>query len=200
MTWIPSHQSLREHPKKDRLAELLFNGSTPNDVADYAAAGLLHYLWYWALDYAVDGDLSKFSDRQIAKGCRWQGDPPTLVQALTGAGFIDEDRQIHDWHEYAGKLLERRERDYERVKNWRQKKAKKPDTRIKTRSVQGGLDKSKASAGARASTAAAPRARAKAKKPVDKSPSAVHNSTYCKNDGATLQADGHCPVCEKAKP
>jgi hypothetical protein len=124
MTWIPSHQSLREHPKKDRLAELLFNGSTPNDVADYAAAGLLHYLWYWALDYAVDGDLAKFTDRQIAKGCRWQGDPPALVQGLTVAGFIDGDRQIHDWHEYAGKLIEQRERDKQRVKSWRQKSSK----------------------------------------------------------------------------
>ena len=119
MTWLESHQTIRDHPKKDHLAELLFNGSTPNDVADYAAAGVLHYLWYWALDFAQDGDLSKFSDRQLAKGCRWQGDPATLVQALTVAGFIDEDRRIHDWDEYAGRLIQRREQDRDRKAAWR---------------------------------------------------------------------------------
>ena len=111
MAWMESHQTLRDHPKKDHLAELLFNGSVPNDVADFAAAGLLHYLWYWALDYAQDGDLSKFSDRQVAKGCRYQGDATLLVQSLAQAGFIDPDRRIHDWNEYAGRLLAKRESD-----------------------------------------------------------------------------------------
>jgi len=111
VSWLKSDQSLRDHPKKDHLAELLFNGTTPNDVADFAAAGVLHYLWYWALDYAQDGDLAKFSDRQVAKGCRWQGDSVTLVQALITAGFIDADRKIHDWDDWAGLLILRRERN-----------------------------------------------------------------------------------------
>ena len=50
--WIESHQSLRDHPRKDQLAEELFVGRVPNDVANYAAVGILHYLWWWALDYA----------------------------------------------------------------------------------------------------------------------------------------------------
>jgi ribosomal protein S17E len=197
MPWIPSHQSLREHPKKDRLAELLFNGTTPNDVADYAAAGLLHYLWYWALDYAADGDLAKFSDRQIAKGCRWQGDPKALVQGLTVAGFMDDDRHIHDWEHYAGKLLEQREKNKQRVVKWREEGSKKGRNAHVTHNVRGREEKSKASAGARASTDAAPRARAKAKRAVDKSAAPVDN--YCPKDGATLQADGHCPVCDKPR-
>jgi len=120
MAWLHSHQALRDHPKKDRLAELLFNGSVPNDVSDLAAVGLLHCLWWWALDYAQDGDLAKFSDRQIAKGCGWIGDATLLVQALIDAGFVDrKPRRIHDWDEYAGKLLEHRERERTRAKNWR---------------------------------------------------------------------------------
>jgi hypothetical protein len=179
--WIPSHQSLRNHPKKDRLAELLFNGTTPNDVADYAAAGVLHYLWYWALDYAQDGDLTRFTDRQIAKGCRWEGDPRTLLSGLTQSGFVDDDRHIHDWHEYAGKLLEQRERDKQRVKNWREKTAKDPlrvtnavDKRRKSKEARGRADKS-----------------------------AVPPALTCKC-GAELTGSGdgtdvmHCPVCESA--
>ena len=197
MTWLKSDQSLRDHPKKDHLAELLFNGSTPNDVADYASAGVLHYLWYWALDYAHDGDLTKFTDRQIAKGCRWQGDPLLLMQALMEAGFIDKKtRRIHDWDEWAGVLITRRERNAEYMR-----KTRGEHVAPTSHPRDGKSRKSdKHGAGARASTSAAPRARAKAKVPVDKSASPVDNSPYCPNDGATLQADGHCPVCEKVKP
>jgi len=120
MAWLESHQALRDHPKKDRLAELLFNGTTANDVADMAAVGVLHHLWWWALDYAQDGDLTKFTDRQIAKGCKWTGDGTLLVESLIAAGFIDrKPRRIHDWGEYAGRLIVKREQDRERKAKWR---------------------------------------------------------------------------------
>jgi hypothetical protein len=117
--WIESHQTLRDHPKKDALAEALFSGSVPDDVADYAAVGLLQHLWWWALDYAQDGDISPFSDRQIARACRWSGDPACLVSALLSSGFLTEDRYLNDWHDYAGKLIERRERNRERMRDAR---------------------------------------------------------------------------------
>ena len=184
MAWLESHQSLRDHPKKDRLAELLFNGSTPIDVADFAASGLLHYLWYWALDYAHDGDLSKFTDRQVAKGCRWNGDATLLLQSLIEAGFVDADRQIHDWDEYAGRLLAKRMSEKERVRNWRD--ARYADgTRNETRSVQSTNRPTNK-----------PKTRGRGNKfPVPPAP--VEN--YCPNEGATLAPDGHCPVCDYGK-
>lgn len=174
--WLKSHQSLSEHPKKDHLAELLFNGTTPNDVADFAAIGMLLRLWWWALDYAQDGDLARFTDRQVAKGCGWQGDPKHLVQALTAAGFLDADRRIHDWDEYVGSLLAQRERDKERVRNWRKSAAEKPVTRNER-----GRKKERESKEAHGR--------------ADKSASAP--ALYCDDDGATIQPDGHCPVCQK---
>ena len=181
--WLESHQSLRDHPKKDRLAELLFNGTVPNDVSDYAAAGLLHYLWYWALDYAHDGDLSKFSDSVVAKGCRWNGDSLLLVQSLIEAGFVNKDRSLHDWDEYAGRLLATRERDRARKKDWR----------VHVASTSPDAD--------------APRDGRRTNKQTDKQEKRrissikgqvpVDNSRYCPSDGATIQADGHCPVCQK---
>jgi len=111
MAWIESHQELSGHPKKDRLCELLFGETVvPDDVADSAAIGILHRLWWWAVDYAPDGSLVKFTDRQIARGCRWNGDPKHFVASLIEAGFIDADRRLHDWDEYGGRLLEQRER------------------------------------------------------------------------------------------
>lgn len=119
MAWIESHQTLRNHPKKDALSEALFVGSVPDDVADYAAVGLLQHLWWWALDYAQDGDLSSFTDRQVAKACRWSGDPATLRDALQSSGFMTGERQLHDWHDYAGKLIERREKNRARMRDTR---------------------------------------------------------------------------------
>lgn len=200
MAWLESHQSLRDHPKKDRLAELLFNGTVPNDVSDYAAAGLLHYLWYWALDYAHDGDLAKFSDSQVAKGCRWNGDSLLLVKALIEAGFVNKDRSLHDWDEYAGRLLATREKDRERKKGWRD--------RVPSASRSASPDAEPPRpfrAGARG------RADVQTNKQTDKilksrisNPSKVKGLSasipmpagFCPNDGATIQADGHCPVCD----
>jgi hypothetical protein len=183
MAWLQSHQSLRDHPKKDRLAELLFDGSVSNDVSELAAVGLLHCLWWWALDYAQDGDLSKFSDRQIAKGCGWVGDSTLLVQALVEARFVDKKTgHIHDWDEYAGKLVERRERDRKRAKNWRASSSVCEANADATHSVQGRKTRvERKETHGRAHECAVP--------PV---------VSYCPKDGATLQPDGHCPVCEVA--
>lgn len=122
--WLKSHQALRNHPKKDHLAELLFNGTTPNDIADMAAVGLLHHLWWWALDYAPDGDLSKFTDRQIAKACGWNGEASLVVSALVASGFVDETpRVIHDWPHYGGAILTAKEQDAERKRAGRSRKS-----------------------------------------------------------------------------
>lgn len=183
MAWLHSHQSLRDHPKKDRLAEFLFNGSVQNDVADLASVGILHCLWWWALDYAQDGDLSKFSDHQVAKACGWTGDATLLLQSLIEAGFVDKKpRRIHDWDEYAGRLLEQRERERTRVKNWRATSSKRVPNADATGVVHGRKrEREKEETHGRAHKCAVP--------PV---------VSYCPKDGATLQDDGHCPVCEVA--
>lgn len=191
MAWLESHQSLRDHPKKDRLAELLFNGTVPLDVSDYAAAGLLHYLWYWALDYSHDGDLSKFSDGQVAKGCRWHGDATLLIGSLIESGFVDQDRHIHDWDQYVGRLLERRERDRLRVKSWRENVTKPEANADGTRFVQGDLQTYQPTK----KRGVTPR---KGQVPVDNSP----KKPVCKC-GCELQYDGdgteamHCPSCDQ---
>jgi len=114
VSWIESHQSLRDHPKKDQLAELLWDPMMPTEVAEFATIGLLHCLWWWAIDFAEDGDLSRFTDHQLAKGCRFLGEGAYLRAALKAAGFLDEDGVLHDWHEYAGKLIQAREKDRQR--------------------------------------------------------------------------------------
>lgn len=86
-----------------------------------AAVGYLHFLWWWALDFAQDGDLSNYTDEDIADAMCWdEGSPDMLTKALCEAGFLDKGNDgyhIHDWYGYAGKLIERREADRERKRN-----------------------------------------------------------------------------------
>lgn len=102
--WIEFHQSIRDHPKTRKLARRL-------EIHKAQAVGHLGLLWIWALDYAPDGELARYDAEDIAIGADWDGDSSEFRAALEGAGFIDEDdagARLHDWHVFAGKLLEAR--------------------------------------------------------------------------------------------
>lgn len=117
MAWIESHQELARHPKTKRFARLI-------DASLPAAVGHLHFLWWWAMDYAQDGDLSRYDEYDIADACGWKGDEKQIVNALIEAGFIDEEEDglvIHDWFDYAGRLIEKREQNRERKRRSRAK-------------------------------------------------------------------------------
>ena len=119
MAWIESHQSLGGHPKLKKLARLL-------GINRAQAAGHLQFLWWWALDYAQDGDISGYSQEDIAEAADWTGEPEAFVDALTTCGkegqpgFIEHIEPgklvIHDWYDYAGKLIEQRQVERERSK------------------------------------------------------------------------------------
>jgi hypothetical protein len=111
MAWIESHQSLRLHPKTRKLAREL-------GVSLPQAIGHLHCLWWWALDYAQDGDLSQYEADEIADGAEWDGDPAVFIESLRRCGFVT-DKAIHDWQDYAGRLIERREKNRERMRQAR---------------------------------------------------------------------------------
>jgi hypothetical protein len=126
MAWIESHQELPRHPKTKRLARVL-GISIPETI------GYLHILWYWAMDFARDGDLSGFDVSEIADAAMWERDAQTFVNAAMEAGFFDPDMHLHDWYDYAGKLIARREKD-------RDRKAKKKDSDGILPEVQWGSD------------------------------------------------------------
>lgn len=111
MAWIESHQELARHPKTKRLARLL-------DVSIPTAVGHLHLFWWWAIDYAPDGDLGKYDHDDIADAAMWLGDSGQFVTAMTDAGFCDIDDTakltIHDWDDYAGRLIDKRRQNAER--------------------------------------------------------------------------------------
>lgn len=118
MAWIESNQELGRHPKMKKLARLL-------SISWPEAVGYLHYLWWWALDFAQDGDLTKYEAGDIADAVLWQRDPMELVNALIESGFLDETEDdgliIHDWFDYAGRLIEKRVANRERMRKARAK-------------------------------------------------------------------------------
>ncbi|MEK5089738.1 hypothetical protein MKY98_23025 [Paenibacillus sp. FSL M8-0228] len=126
MAWIESHQGTDRHPKTRKLCRKL-GISTP------AAVGHLHMFWWWAMDFAQDGDISRYGPDDIADAIEWDGDSVQLYTALVEAGFIDETeagREIHDWYAYAGRLIERRAADAERKRNSRSGKKSVPPPSI----------------------------------------------------------------------
>lgn len=111
--WFEFHVDLRDHPKTDLLMDLL--AITRRD-----AVGLLSFVWGRAMLYAPSGDLSDFTDGQIARWADWDGDPGHLVSALKTAGFLDAQRTLHDWQAYAGRWIDRRNADADRKRKARE--------------------------------------------------------------------------------
>jgi hypothetical protein len=128
--WIESHQSLATH-RKTKVLKRLLKIRTPQ------AIGHLHLLWWWCLDNAPDGDLNRIDDADLADAADWLGDAKLFVSALINAGFIDvihtavipadtvsigadktvipaDTRVMHDWYQYAGKLIDRKKANADR--------------------------------------------------------------------------------------
>ena len=116
MAWIESHQDLGTHRKLLALCREL-------NITDVEAVGHLHYLWWWCLDNAPDGNLSDLSHEILAEVAHWTNtgkgrkkDPILFISALINCQFLDKSEEIngkstlilHNWHDYAGKLIQQR--------------------------------------------------------------------------------------------
>lgn len=116
MPWIESHQELRNHPKTKRLAREL-------RISVAAAIGHLHCLWWWATDYAPDGDLTEYEDWEIADAAYYEGkNIEKFKDALIFAGFLDNTEGrllLHDWNDYGGKNVQQRQKAREKTQRYR---------------------------------------------------------------------------------
>lgn len=111
MTWIPSYSGLGAHPKRRRFSHAML-AQVERVSPEAAAIGHLQFLWWYAAEYAPDGDLNRLSDEEIAEACYWHGDPGAFMALLVQTGFVDANRHIHDWFDkgHAGWLVARRQR------------------------------------------------------------------------------------------
>lgn len=123
MAWYEAHQTMARHPKTLKLARLL-------KVDRRYAVGLLHDLFSWALDAAGKyGELPDMTAEDIAAALEITGKKGIqTIEALVDAGYLVRDDSgayaIHDWYDYTGKLMERREADKAKMQRYRERKSK----------------------------------------------------------------------------
>lgn len=110
MAWIKVEQSLPAHRKT-------LVGSELAGMDRYKYIGHLIKFWTWALDHADDdGKLPGLTDDMFGEmaGLSKGKQSRAFISSLKETSFIDVrgDRcYLHDWKQYAGRLLERRAKD-----------------------------------------------------------------------------------------
>ncbi|MBD5469239.1 MAG: hypothetical protein HDR21_14010 [Lachnospiraceae bacterium] len=117
MAWIQVHQTIKDHRKT-------YDASDALEIQPAHMLGLLVNFWLWALDNAPAGDLQGISNRTIARAAGWpEADADRFVESLEIAGWIDSTEDgnlvIHDWLDYAGKLIDQREAEKQRSRKRR---------------------------------------------------------------------------------
>lgn len=115
MTWIKIDTALPAHRKVFALGDEL-------RLSNPTVVGHLVALWGWALDNAPTGVITGIRPRALAAAAQFDGDPDDFLAALIAAGFIDrvgDQLTIHDWQEYAGRLIEEREANAQRAREAR---------------------------------------------------------------------------------
>jgi hypothetical protein len=115
MAWIESHQSLATHRKTLALSRLL-------GISRPQVIGHLHLLWWWCLDNAPDGDISRIDPSDVSLAMLWSGEASTIIGAMVSVGFIDPTMRVHGWDEYAEKLITRRAENARRNRELRERK------------------------------------------------------------------------------
>jgi hypothetical protein len=70
------------HPKILELSALL-------GIPDYSSCGLLEMLWHFTAEFALPGDIGKYTDEAIAKALCWDGASTKLVEALCVSRWLD---------------------------------------------------------------------------------------------------------------
>mgnify|MGYP001604482323 FL=1 len=104
MAWIESHSVLIDHRKTREVAAIL-------NIKPVYLLGHIHCLWHKVIELAEDGDITAWTEADIAYYSKWDGDQTVFSNALNGR-FIDvlDDGiiLIHDWLDYAGLFLTRK--------------------------------------------------------------------------------------------
>tara|TARA_R110002020_G_scaffold262335_2_gene476785 strand:+ start:1053 stop:1961 length:909 start_codon:yes stop_codon:yes gene_type:complete len=122
MVWIRVDTALTRHPKVIKFASAI-------NASRHEAIGLLVDLWTWSIDYAEDGDLTKYTSAELLTALgAFQTSALIeidLLEALETAGFVDRDGDrvyLHDWDAHQGQLIAQREAGRDRQKKYRRRK------------------------------------------------------------------------------
>jgi len=121
MAWIKVDESIRDHVKIMRAAQAL--GKTEHEII-----GIVVSLWLYCLGNYQEGCFPILEWPIIARAIRIDGDINKMLDVFErcggdgNSGLIDIDNglvMVHDWEDYAGRLMDRRRQDRERKRKKR---------------------------------------------------------------------------------
>jgi hypothetical protein len=110
--WIRVHARLIDKPVVGRMCAAL-------NIKPPAAIGHLVTLWGSVAANASNGSLTDVPDDLLERWASWSGKRGALA-AWVRANHTDAEGRISDWDDYQGPLENRRERERERVRTWRE--------------------------------------------------------------------------------
>lgn len=119
MNWIRLQSEYFRHRKTLRIVRKL---------GELAALYPLK-LWTWAVEQSPDGSLRDIDAEELTVICGHKGDAAELWAAMLDCGFLqtyEGETFIRSWKEHQGKLIERAERNAERMRAARSRNV--PDT------------------------------------------------------------------------
>ncbi|WJH28425.1 hypothetical protein N6H13_25880 [Paenibacillus sp. CC-CFT742] len=70
-------------------------------------------IWWWAMDWAPDGNISNFEPIDLADAAHFEGDPEVFFNALVEANYIGktlDGYEVLNWHNIGGQVLESRKK------------------------------------------------------------------------------------------
>lgn len=116
MSWIESHQKLKEDPKVAAVASVM-------EWNVYECIGRLHVFWWWCVDHCEDGDLRRYNDVVIASVAGVAApDAKRFVEAMANGcgtkerpdGFFERVPyfRIANWWKFTRRFMQKR---YERT-------------------------------------------------------------------------------------
>lgn len=119
--YIKSFGCMGTDPRLKRLATCL-------EVSKPEAVGLLHFLWWFAINFAEKGRLNSFNAAEIAEACCWAKDPGRFLKGLKSAGWLNARHELSDWDSIAGNLLRARELSIKKQQAYRDRQSGRRDS------------------------------------------------------------------------
>lgn len=116
--WMRVETDFVDHPKTSHLRRLLGN--------DCAEAYVLR-AWSFVSRFCPTGHVRDIDGTALEDACRWRGESGELLNALVAAGWFEARDtggwDAHDWADHQGKVAARAEKERERKRAYREKKA-----------------------------------------------------------------------------
>lgn len=127
MAWIEFHAGLWNHWKIQRLASKL-------QIPYAHALGMVSCLWTWTVTNSREGDLSRFTDPEVAAAMRSETPINGIKETLQQCELVDQDGHLHDWKNHGTRLLDQAK---QRMEKYRSKDSKEDSSE----SYSQGVDK-----------------------------------------------------------